>query len=79
MDNTRQNILKTLAYFDYFKYPLTYEDICTFLPQQCNHAAIDEMLAILVNENIIFKIDDFYSLQSDPGRAKKGAREINGP
>ncbi|MEP6950900.1 MAG: hypothetical protein ABI863_16560 [Ginsengibacter sp.] len=71
MNNTRQNILKTLAYFDYFKYPLTYEDICTFLPQLCNQPAIKEMLAVLVNENIIFKIDDFYSLQNDPGRAKK--------
>jgi hypothetical protein len=71
LNNIRQDILKTLAYFDYFKYPLSREDICTFLPQLCSQPVVDEMLTILVNENIIFKIDNFYSLQNDPGRVKK--------
>ena len=71
MNKTGQDILKTLAYFDYFKYPLTCEDIRTFLPQQCNQSVIDEMLSVLLNENIIFKTDNFYSLQNEPLLAKK--------
>jgi hypothetical protein len=63
--------LKTLAYFDYFSYPLTCEDIQSFLPQQYNKPLIDEMLALLLNENIIFKTDNFYSLQNEPLLAKK--------
>lgn len=71
MNNIRQDILKTLAYFDYFKYPLTCEDICGFLPQRCNQPVINEMLDVLLHENIIFKTDNFYSLQNEPGLAKK--------
>jgi len=66
LNNIRQNILKTLAYFDYFKYPLTSEDILSFLQQRCSQSVIDEMLAVLVSENIIFKLDNFYSLQNEP-------------
>jgi hypothetical protein len=71
LDNIRHDILKTLAYFDYFKYPLTFDDICTFLPQKCNRAVVDQMLTGLLNENIIFRLDDFYSLQNEPHLAKK--------
>jgi hypothetical protein len=71
LNNTRQNILKILAYFDYFKYPLTFDDICNFLPQQCNQSLISEMLSELLNENIIFKLEDFYSLQNEPLLAQK--------
>jgi hypothetical protein len=71
LNNIRQHILKTLAYFDYFNYPLTNEDIRSFLPQRCNQTVIDEMLSLLLNENIIFKTDHFYSLQNEPLLAKK--------
>ena len=62
--------MKTLAYFDYFNYPLTREDIRSFLPQRCNQAVIDESLSALAYENIIFKTDSFYSLQNNPLLAK---------
>ena len=71
LNKIRQDILKTLAYFDYFKYPLTCEDIRSFLPQRCNQPIIDEMLSVLLNENMIFKTDNFYSLQNEPLLAKK--------
>ena len=63
--------MKILAYFDYFKYPLTFDDICNFLPQRCNQPDISEMLAVLLDENIIFKLEDFYSLQNEPLLAQK--------
>ena len=71
MNTIKQNILKTLTYFDYFKYPLTREDIRSFLPQQSNQSVIDEMLLLLVNEKIIFKTGDFYSLRNEMFLAKK--------
>jgi len=63
--------LKILAYFDYFKYPLTFDDICNFLPQRCNQPVISGILAELLNENIIYKLEDFYSLQNEPLLAQK--------
>ena len=71
MNNIRQDILKTLAYFDYFSYPLTCEDIRSFLPQLCDQQAVDEMLSVLLNENIIYKIENFYSFQNEPRLAKR--------
>jgi hypothetical protein len=70
LNKIRYDTLKTLAYFDFFNYPLTRDDIQSFLPQRCNQPVIDEMLAVLVSENIIFKLEDFYSLQNDPSLAK---------
>ena len=64
MSNIRQDILKTLAYFDYFNYPLTNEDIRSFLCSQCSQSYIDEILILLLEDKIIFKIQDFYSLQN---------------
>lgn len=74
MNNISQDILKTLAYFDFFNYPLTSEDICSFLPQLYNQSVIDEMLMILLRDKIIFKTEEFYSLQDRPSLAEKRRR-----
>ena len=71
MNNISQDILKTLAYFDYFDYPLTSEDIRSFLAQQCSQTVVDEILTELLNENVIYKTGAFYSLQNDPLLAKR--------
>ena len=71
LNSIRDDILKTLVYFDYFNYPLTCEDICSFLPHRCNEYLINEMLTALLNEHIIFKIENFYSLRNEPAMAKK--------
>lgn len=71
MNNIRQDILKTLAYFDYFSYPLTNEDIRSFMPQQCNQSVIDDMLILLLQDKIIFKTEEFYSFQNQPSLAEK--------
>src|SRR5687767_14585093 len=61
-----QSIIKALAYFDIFNYPLTQEEICSFLDQPM---AVDELspaLQQLVDNKRIFRLDNFYSLQQDP-------------
>jgi hypothetical protein len=62
----RQNILKTLAYFDIFNYPLTSEEVRRFLPQKCNQLVINEILYGLIRENVVYNFNDFYSLQNNP-------------
>jgi hypothetical protein len=69
LNNIRQDILKTLAYFDYFNYPLTNEDIRSFLCRRYNQSYIDETLIQLAEDKVIFKIDIFYSLQNKPSLA----------
>jgi hypothetical protein len=71
LNNIRQDILKTLAYFDYFNYPLTNEDIRSFLCRQCDQSCVDEILIQLTRDKIIFKIQEFYSLQNKPSLVDK--------
>lgn len=71
MNNARQDILKTLAYFDYFNYPLSHEEICSFLPARYNQSLVTDTLFILTENETIFKIDNFYSLQNDCSLVKK--------
>ncbi|HEX7458527.1 MAG TPA: hypothetical protein VF301_08845 [Ginsengibacter sp.] len=71
MNNIRQDILKTLAYFDYFNYPLSNEDIRSFLCRQCDQSYVDEILIQLTGDKIIFKIQEFYSLQNKPSFINK--------
>lgn len=65
MINLQSDILKTLAYFDIFHYPLTNEEIRNFLCRDVKQQLIDEELAAMANSDIIFKIDEFYSLHND--------------
>ena len=64
-------ILKTLVYFDIFDYPLSEKDIKNFL--ECNIS--DEILASallqLLLDKIIFRVDQFYSLQNNRQRAEE--------
>jgi len=65
------SILKALAYFDIFQYPLSEGEMHHFL--DC-HLGKDELkLAIerLESHGLIFKFDGFYCLWNDPGIIKK--------
>jgi predicted nucleotidyltransferase len=66
----KQNILKTLAYFDIFNYPLTNEEVRRFLPHKCNQLVVNEILYQLIRENLVYKLNDFYSLQNNPKLAE---------
>ena len=57
------SILKVLAYFDVFSYPLTTAEIRFFLDRAAGFPEIEEALAGLVSERSIYQIDEFYALR----------------
>jgi predicted nucleotidyltransferase len=65
LTDTAQNILKTLGYFDLFQYPLTEEEIFLFSQVDVTAIAVNKQLQLLVNDKIIFKVDEFYALHNN--------------
>ena len=70
----RPSILKTLAYFDVFHYPLTLEDIRYFLDTEASETEVRLETEALLNEGRLFKTGAFYSLQNDPTLAARRLR-----
>lgn len=72
----RKSIIRTLAYYDIFSYPLTADEI--YLNLSTNHTSKSEVLEELKNlskENIIFTKGNFYLLNNDENniaRREKG-------
>ncbi|HET7119103.1 MAG TPA: nucleotidyltransferase domain-containing protein [Hanamia sp.] len=71
MNKASQNILKTLAYFDVFNYPLTREEILSFSSEKHDQSILDESLNLLLSEHVIFKLDEFYALKDHPVIAER--------
>ncbi len=71
MSNTRENILRTLAYFDIFQYPLTKEELFTFHETPAEPATVNEAILNLLLEKQIFKVDEFYSLLNNRSLAER--------
>jgi hypothetical protein len=65
LNTAQQNILKVLAYFDVFNYPLTAVEINSFLLAPVDYLHFNQQLELLITEKIIFKSGDFYSLKKD--------------
>ncbi|HEX5654366.1 MAG TPA: hypothetical protein VFX58_14890 [Chitinophagaceae bacterium] len=61
----KEAVLKLLAYFDIFHYPLTRDEVCSFLRHFPAEEKIDQSLAILLDEKTIFCYQGFYSLQDN--------------
>jgi hypothetical protein len=59
------SIVKTVAYFDVFKYPVSKNEIGYFLDQKYAERALDKALNNLIRNDILFQLDDFYSLSND--------------
>jgi hypothetical protein len=68
---TANSILKVLAWFDLFKYPLTAEEILFFLDHKATSEELHGALAELMEEDIVFRLGNFYSLQQDAWLAKR--------
>jgi predicted nucleotidyltransferase len=67
-----KNIIKTLAYYDIFSYPLKAEEI--FYNLSVNHCTSDDIkteLKNLCNKNLLFRIDEFYLLQNNEQFVKR--------
>ena len=52
-------LLKPILYFSLFKYPLTEEEIFIFSKAESKEQIKLDLME-LVNDDIIYKIDDFY-------------------
>jgi hypothetical protein len=66
----KQNVLKTLMYFDIFNYPLKAKEIFRFLQTNfVNEELVERELCALCEEKIIFRFGDLFSLQNDEALA----------
>lgn len=65
-DAGRNSILKSLAYFDIFHYPLTKEEIQQFLDTSVTNNRFETLLQQLLADKTIFLHNNFYSLQNNP-------------
>jgi predicted nucleotidyltransferase len=67
--------LRTLGYFDLFHYPLNKVEICLFHAERVSIDIIESELELLESDKLIFRFDEFYTLQNDHSliqRRKKG-------
>jgi predicted nucleotidyltransferase len=69
LDSHCQNILKPLAYFDIFHYPLTRDEIRSYAADTATAAATDRALGALVAAQKVFVTDGLYMLHNEPGQA----------
>ncbi|ASU35175.1 hypothetical protein MuYL_3290 [Mucilaginibacter xinganensis] len=61
----KENILETLAYFDLFDYPLSRAEIFLFLKNKYDFNVFEEALKSLLNCEIIYRFDKFYTLKNE--------------
>lgn len=65
MDAVQQSIIKTVAYFDLFHYPMTTLEIMSFMDMACTEKELNTALAALLKEKVLFKTKDFFQLKHD--------------
>ena len=76
LNQLRSSIIRTLAYYDIFSYPLTAEEI--YFNLATNHTSVDEIereLDNLTSKNLIYSHGEFFQLNADESyvqRRKKG-------
>ncbi|MEO8771638.1 MAG: hypothetical protein ABI402_16200 [Ferruginibacter sp.] len=61
----KKDILATLAYFDMFDYPLKKRELFIFLQQPAENREFETAIDFLLNESIIYKLNEFYSLTNN--------------
>ena len=66
-----RSIIKVIAYFDLFNYPISKEEIHFFLDRPAPEKEVQAVLYELLKAGIIFRLDNFYSLQNDPSLARR--------
>ena len=81
MQTATLSILKTLAYYNIFNYPLTREEIISLMDAIYSEKEITDAFQLLEKDELIFQIDGFYSLYNAPflvQRRKKGNEKAKG-
>ncbi len=71
MVNTEQSIIKALAYFNIFNYPLKRDEIYNFLDTNCDKNSFEKTIQSLCDDGIIYRIDEFYSLHKNSSLAER--------
>jgi hypothetical protein len=74
-ESLERSVLKVLAYFDMFNYPLLKEEVHFFLDHQVEAEEVTLALDQLIGAHCIYKHGEFYSLNHDRSQA---ARRIKG-
>ena len=62
----KEAIIRTLTYFDIFRYPLSCDEIRQFLDRKMPEAIFLESLRLLLEERRIFFFNGVYSIQNNP-------------
>lgn len=70
----RSSILKVVAYFDLFNYPVSPEDILYFLDTEAEECAVRTEIEMLLFEGCLFRTGRYFSLRNDPALAEKRVR-----
>jgi len=65
MQALKKSILKVMAYFDIFNYPVTYEEIKLFIDQPFKELELQSALLSLTSSGVLYRINGFYSLKAD--------------
>jgi len=65
MQTLEHNVLRVLAYFDIFNYPLLFDEIKWFLIQEADNQSLSLVLQNLELKGKVFKIDNYYSLRNE--------------
>jgi hypothetical protein len=63
---TADSILKAIAYFDVFRYPVTADEYTPFMDQSVTTASLYIELNSLLARKKIYRLGDYYSLQDEP-------------
>jgi hypothetical protein len=71
MDALQQSIIRTVAYFDLFHYPMTMAEIMSFIDIPCTEKELNSALAALLKEKVLFKSKDFFQLKHDDSLASE--------
>jgi len=75
LETLQHDILCKLAYFDIFSYPLTKEEIFSYINISCDDFEKEKALSELLTDKEVFPLDEFYSLSHDTelaARRRKG-------
>jgi len=65
MSETREAILRTLLYFEFFAHPLSAKEVCMYLDRNESESAVEENLKTLVRDHQVFQFGPYFQTLND--------------